>query len=623
MCGFLGFIGSPIAGFEKRWTNSNNIQIHRGPDSQKDIRLKYKDHQLFLGFQRLSIIDISQSADQPMISDDRSSIILFNGEIYNYIELKKDLLSLGCVFKTNSDTEVLLQAINYWGPAKACKKFNGMWSFVYIDKKNGGVFLSKDRLGKKPLYYYLSKEGLYFSSEAKSLLEMVGKKFSLDFQVVGEFVFQSQLNTSNSFFLKNISTVSSRTIKHFSIEEKIIEKDSIKYWNFPTNETPKNNTKEIIQNVKNLFINSVKLRLRSDVPLGILLSGGLDSSSIASVANKYKKNNISFFSATDSDPRFSELPFINKMGDFLESKIHKFNLSLSAVNIFKTLEELIWINDQPLGSLSNLTHYQLVNIARQSGVKVLLTGQGADELLCGYRKYPLFYIKYLIKKGQLRTALKFVNSFYKNKTIFNQWNFSEAKRYLKFIPQNGVVNASGDALNDAVMLNLGLEKNSSILYRQIKDFNSFSIPQLLHTEDRMSMANSSEIRAPFLDYHLIENILPLSVNYKLSQGWTKFIFRKAMEDFLPKEIVWRKDKQNFGNGQGELLKSKLKNEIIDDYFSSDSFIFKNNIINRKKLLSLFYKYSRTKSNKGSISYKEIFAPISLEIWLRKFERYIS
>ena len=623
MCGFLGFIGKPREGFERRWIKSTKMQIHRGPDSQQNIRIKYNDHHLFLGFQRLSIIDLSDDGNQPISSKDKKSIILFNGEIYNYKELKRDLLNEGCKFYSKSDTEVLINAVEYWGLEKACKKFNGMWSFVYIDKKNGKVFFSRDRLGKKPLYYYLNKDGLYFSSEVKTLLDMTGKKFSIDHQVIGEFIFQSQINTSNKFFLKSISLVLPRTIKPFSLKESIVEQESLKYWDFPKNEIKENSFEETVQKVKNSFIRSVKLRLRSDVPLGVLLSGGLDSSSIASIANTYKSNEISFYSAIDNDPNFSELSFVNKMGGYLNANINKFDLSVADINIFKTMEKLIWINDQPFASLSNLTHYQLINIAHKSGVKVLLTGQGADELLCGYRKYPLFYLKYLIKCGRIQSALKFVNGFYKNKTIFNQWNFSEAKRYLKFIPTNGILNARGDALNDVVMLNLGLEKKSTILSRQIKDFKNFSIPQLLHTEDRMSMANSSEIRAPFLDYKFIEDVLPLHVDYKLHRGWTKFIFRKAMENFLPKEIVWRKDKQNFGNGQGEILKHKLKAEIVNDYFSNDSFIFKKNIINRKKMINLFQRYSNNKASKGIISYKEIFAPISLEIWLRKFERYIS
>ena len=162
-----------------------------------------------------------------MVSKNDESIIVFNGEIYNYIELKKELISKGCTFKTNSDTEVLFEAVRYWGPEKACSKLNGMWAFAFFDLISGNMFLSRDRFGKKPLYYYLSDEGLYFASEAKSLLKMLGKKLSLNYQVIGEFLLQSQLNTSNAYFLKDIHQVPANSIIHFSFSDNIAKQKSM------------------------------------------------------------------------------------------------------------------------------------------------------------------------------------------------------------------------------------------------------------------------------------------------------------------------------------------------------------------------------------------------------------
>ena len=623
MCGILGFIGTPDKGFEVRWEQAQSLQYHRGPDYQSEKKIIYKKNKLFLGFQRLSIIDLNPGANQPMITKKDDKLIIFNGEIYNFIELKQELISNGCLFTTNSDTEVLLNALNFWGPEKACSKLNGMWAFAFIDLKSGDIFLSKDRFGKKPLYYYLSENGLYFASEAKSLLKMIGKKFTLNYQVIGEFLFQSQINASNTYFLKDIYQIPANSIIHFSFSDKVAKQETMQYWNLPNEESDEKISNNLIQVIRKKFFNAVNLRLRSDVPVGILLSGGLDSSSIASAVKHLNNSDVKLFSAIDDNPEYDESPFIDIMANYLKADVQKLNLSLDKENIFKTLEELIWINDQPVSSLSNLSHYLLVKMARDSGIKVLMTGQGADELLCGYRKYLAFYVQYLIRNGKLSKAYRIIAEFYKNNSIINQFNFSEAKRYLKFFSQTGIKSFRGDALKDIIPLNIGLKKGHDILSRQLMDFQYFSLPQLLHTEDRMSMAASTEMRVPFLDYELVETVLPLCASNKLKNGWTKYIFGKSMEDFLPSAITWRKDKQNFGNAQGELLKGPLSKHIISNYFSSDSLIFKNKIMKQSGLIKTFKKYVNQKGNKGAVAYKEIFAPISLEIWLRKFENYIN
>ena len=202
------------------------------------------------------------------------------------------------------------------------------------------------------------------------------------------------------------------------------------------------------------------------------------------------------------------------------------------------LEELIWFNDQPVASLSNLSHHLLVKMARDSGIKVLMTGQGADELLCGYRKYLMFYVQYLIRNGKLRKAYKVISEFHKNNTIISQFNFSEAKRYLKYFSGKGIKDSRGDALKDVIQLNLGLEKGSTIVSRQLMDCKYFSLPQLLHTEDRMSMAVSTEMRVPFLDVEFVETVLPLSIDCKIKNGWTKYPMRSAMKNFLPQKIYF-------------------------------------------------------------------------------------
>ncbi len=623
MCGFIGFVGTLNSTITSRWKEASRLQSHRGPDYNGEYIGDHNGFKLLFSFQRLKIIDLSSRANQPMFSKDNHSIIMFNGEIYNFIEIKNELENKGLKFFSNSDTEVLMRSIEFWGMKKACSKFNGMWAFIYFDKKTNKIALSRDRFGKKPLYYFLNSDGLYFSSEAKSILTMINKKFKLNYQVLGEYLFQGHTNSSNSYFLEGIKQVEPNSIKEFSMSSNIQERNNLSYWSFPKIAYENYSLKDNVQEIRELFFDSVKLRLRSDVPVGILLSGGIDSSSIATVTSKISQNDLILFSAVDSGSKSDESPYIDKMSKFLNVKVNKVSLSLDDYNILELLENLIWINDQPLPSLSNLTHYLLTKKASDHGYKVLLTGQGADELICGYRKYLLFYFQYLAKRMKPLKAIKVLNSFYQNGTIINQINLLEAKPYISFFSKSGIIQDAGNHFKNFKRLNLGMNKSQSIYERQIKDFTSLSLPQLLHTEDRMSMANSTEMRVPFLDYRLVNAILPLKTDLKLSNGWTKYIFRKAMEPYLPKKITWRKDKQNFGNAQGEILKNTLKRPIIDQYLSKNSLIFEKKIFNRKSLMQTFEKYSNQRKNKGLISYREAFSPVSLEIWLRKYESFID
>ena len=609
---------------KKKWQSAQKTQIHRGPDSQKQNVISLKKNRIFLGFQRLSIIDLTPDANQPMFSDSGDSLIMFNGEIYNYLEIKKELQSKGLVFKTTSDTEILLKSIDFWGVEKACKKLNGMWSFAHIDLRSKKLFLSRDRFGKKPLYIFDSEEGIYFSSEAKSLLAMLGKKFSLNYQVIGEFLFQSQINTSDQHFLNGINQVSPSSIFIYSIDNNIKHLNSLKYWNYPKIENESKSFDRELSEARQTLFDSVNLRMRSDVPIGLLFSGGLDSSSIASIVDQLgKKNSISFFSAVDDNPRYDESPFIDLMSNHLDINVEKINLSLKGENIFEKLEELIWINDQPLPSFSNMTHNLLIKKAAQKGIKVMLTGQGADELFCGYRKYVFFYLKELAFRGKFLKALDLLNHFLKNQSVINQFYYADAKRYINFLKNSNFKKSTLSHFNNYSYLNLGIKFNQSINDRQIEDFRMFSVPQILHTEDRMSMAESTEIRAPFLDYKLVEKLLPMRIGNKINKGWTKYILRKIMEPFMPPEITWRADKQNFGNSQSALLKGALKYEVKGDYFSSESLIFDKKIFHREKLLNLYKKFIKQDINQGSIAYKEIFSAISLEIWLRKYNKYIN
>ena len=264
----------------------------------------------------------------------------------------------------------------------------------------------------------------------------------------------------------------------------------------------------------------------------------------------------------------------------------------------------------------------LMRQAKELGITVILSGQGADELLCGYSKYLWFYLQHLVTKGQFLRAIKVFYDFWRQGTILNQFSISEAKRYLPTFLRPSEINVCGSVLNGFRPVSLGMKECKSVPERQCLDVEKFSVPVLVHYEDRMSMAWSREIRTPFLDYRLVEMLLPMRIEHKLSKGWTKYIFRRALGPLLPNEITWRKDKSGFTNPEGEWLRNELKDKIIA-YISKDNILYEKNIVKKNNFIQKYYSYIKESHNKGNIFYREIFNVIALEIWARKYEKWIS
>lgn len=625
MCGIAGVISS-VFEYDKLKTileGANIIQKHRGPDASGIYINENSFQKVGLAHQRLSILDLTESGNQPMAAFDGQSYIVYNGEVYNYLELRSELQNLGYSFKSNSDTEVVLTAIQHWGIEEALNRFNGMWAFAYLDIKGNRIYLARDRFGVKPIYYGINKQGLFFASEIKTILEMTKDKFALNYQVIGEYLQQSLAESSNNTFFQGINKIPAGSYAEVDLLSDRILLKLNRYYNLE--EHLKDNGRELTENnliekIREIFFNAVSIRLRSDVPIGVLLSGGIDSSSIVTAINS--REDIKLLSAVSNDKRFDESSFIDIVACHLNKPVHKVSLDLDHYQAFELLEKACWYNDEPVGSFSNVAHYLLMQKAKDLGVTVILSGQGADELLCGYRKYLGFHIQALLKGGRYKNALSAIFKFAINGTVINQFSMAEAKRYLPNILQSPIPDIKGEALSSFYPQFMGLENGMSVRQRQIIDIYKFSVPVLTHYEDRMSMAWSREVRVPFLDYRLVELLVNLPVELKLNKGWTKYIFRKAMEPYLPKEIVWRKDKQGFVNPQSEWLKLELKEELLR-YFSPDSLIFKYKLINRTELLDMYQSYCKQRPEKGAVWFKDIFNPLALEIWLRKYSSYIS
>jgi asparagine synthase (glutamine-hydrolysing) len=619
MCGLFGVVGKKARLTEAALTAAHHIQRHRGPDSKGDWAGCVGNQWVTLGHQRLAIIDLSPAARQPMLDvPSGAARIVFNGEMYNYVELRKELEREGARFVTRSDTEVMLAALRVWGLKKAHERFNGMWAFAYVDGVEGRLILSRDRMGEKPLYYSIVDGALYFASEIKTILSLTGKRFPIRPAAVAEYLEQSLLDTTEETFFEGIRKIPAA---HFGIVDLKAQDPTIRlesYWVPNAVERDPSPIETIQEDIRRTFDDSVRIRMRSDVPVGVLLSGGIDSSAIAAtMAALVPDADLNLLSAVSDDSRYDESPFIDRMVAHLKRPVHKVRLALGPDNAIPLLEHATWHNDEPVGSFGNVAHFLLMEKAKDLGITVIMSGQGADELLCGYKKYLGFYVQWLLRRGNVAAAARVVAGFAFNGTVIPQFRIAEARRYLPSRWGKKRQRVVGDALLDSALQNVGLGRGT-VQERQELDLTRFSVPVLCHFEDRMSMAHSREIRLPFLDVRLIESMLPAPPQYKLRNGWTKYVFREAMAARLPAEIAWRKDKQGFVNPQAHWLRERLR-PVVLDLLRPDSLIFAKGLVNRDVLIARYKDFVEQEGERGGVYFREIFSPLALEIWMRQYE----
>ena len=622
MCGLAGLFGSSGADWTREVLQEMlRVQGHRGPDATGTWCEAVDGVNVGLGLSRLKILDLSDAANQPMATEDGRFILVYNGEIYNYLELRDELTRGGIVFRTNSDTEVVLQSLISWGPP-AFARFNGMWSLALLDRAAGDVLLSRDRFGVKPLYYYSDARELFISSEIKAILRARHKKFNVNLEVVNAFLTQNLLCTSaNTFFLevKEFPAGHWARIPLNGIGKSLI---TTRYWDVSSCPPTDLNENTLVDLVRTTFIDSVKIRLRSDVPVGVLLSGGTDSSAIASVINYLypSRNDIRLLSAVAASGN-DEQPFIDIMANHMKREVDKVVLDYRASKALDLITEVTWFNDEPIHNFSTVAHYLLMARARELGITVLLSGQGADEILCGYKKYLGFYIQELLRSGKWLRAVQVTSSFFSRGTVLSQIDYQETKRYLPRwlrLPELDIRGPRLREMNQRIAVGLN---GRGLIGRQIVDIERLSVPALVHYEDRTSMAMAREVRLPFLDYRFVSLLLSLPVNYKLRDGWTKWIFRRAMETLLPKEIAWRKDKQSFIVPQNEWLRSELRSDVAH-LLKEEWMTEQLGLVDRHRVQARYEAYVR-QDVKGRISFKDIMSPVALELWARRFQQYLA
>ena len=600
MCGIAG-IYSVSGGVSKEPLEIMSKRLeHRGPDG---CGIKIFD-KCGLVHRRLSIIDLSENASQPMCNEDETLWLVFNGEIYNFLELREILIEKGHTFRSETDSEVIIHSYEEWG-SDCTKKFNGMWAFALYDTKTGKLFCSRDRFGVKPFYYTFSHGDFFFASEIKALVALpdIGKK-PCD-EKLNEYLIGGTLDTDERTMFEGILQLRPATNMLINgADEPVFEK----YWTLKVSPAltftdGKCDDEKAAAEFLDILRDSVRLRLRSDVPVGTCLSGGLDSSTITILINDIiRSENVSSvgdrqntFSACYSDPRFDESTYMDCVIDASGVSAHK--TYPQPDDILTDIERLIYVQDEPFNSLSTYSQYRVMKLAGEH-VKVILDGQGADEQLAGYLGYQAAYIKCL-KSSPLRMLSEIFGSachhglFFLNAII--QLNLRKKRR--SFIRSDAkAMNRYGGTLDE-------------VLQNEILNSN---LQALLHYEDRNSMAFSIESRVPFLDYRFAEYTASLPLNQKIRGGVTKYVLRNAIRGIVPEKIRTRMDKMGFVTPE-EVWMGKNLYEFASEVFNSDSFK-QRKYWDADKVREEFNSYHLGKSGYSP----EFWRVLCAELWLRIF-----
>ncbi|MFZ4400525.1 MAG: asparagine synthase (glutamine-hydrolyzing) [Bacteroidales bacterium] len=647
MCGICGIYNINNLPVETLKLNRMAKLIrHRGPDdegfllvntSNKEIRhchdedsiaeikaqtqLLNNDFQanLGLGFRRLSILDLSPKGHQPMSNEDQSLWIVFNGEIYNYIELREELKQLGHKFTTATDTEVILNAYKQWDTA-CLNRFNGMWSFALWDNEKQLLFCARDRFGIKPFNYFFDGKQFIFASEIKQILANDVDKTLNEEVIYKSMKIGSYLINSNCSFFKQIQILPHS--HYLTIQNGKFEIN--RYYDLNHSSFGKStlNFKDSCDAYRDLFIDAVKLRMRSDVEVGSALSGGLDSSAIVASAVGFTNKQFKTFSSYYTHaPQYDERKWIQLVTDTYNTK--PYFVSASAETVMKELSDITWHHDYPVPGSSVVSQNYVMKIARENGVTVLLDGQGSDEITGGYHHAFYRYYAYLLQTGKLkRFAKEFPdylrfnpkgNSLTKMIKIAAVLFLSESTLYKQEAKHN-LQNPLTVSFKDHSIFNnirdLKTDKLSNFLYNQMM---STSIQTLLHFEDRNSMAHSIESRVPFLDYRLVEFAFSLPSEFKIHKHLGKYIHREALKTIVPTAIMERKDKVGFlAPGEHFWLRKEMKPFIENIFESAD---FKNrSIYNHQLIKEKFREYQ----NGNAVYANMMWQIMALEIWFNKF-----
>ena len=554
-----------------------DILIHRGPDGEG--QWVSENNQLALGHRRLSIIDLTDGGAQPMHFHEKYTIT-FNGEIYNYIEIRSELITKGYSFKSDSDTEVILASYDYWG-IDCITHFDGMFAFALYDKTNNFLFCARDRFGEKPFYYSIHQGSLYFASEMKALWA-VGVPKAPNMPMLYNYLANDLVENPNDQRETFYTGIYKLKSAHYFIYTGNQAINQINYWKLDVKNECDLNFNEASIKLMELLETSVQRRLRSDVAVGTSLSGGLDSSTIVGLVSQKQTQNHTFSARF---PGFSkdEGKYIDQVSSKFNTTHH--NIVVNENELLPELEKLMFHQEEPFQTGSIFAQYCVYREARRNNVIVMLDGQGADEILGGYDKDFKFYLRELIKsKGD---SERFIRQIKENHNYVLHLNSKE--RMNIFAPKiyRGISNMKQTlAPKTPNGISLEFHKENAPKKSPFHEFGDLKsmlhheltnqgLEKLLKFADRNSMAHSLEVRLPFLNHELVEFIFTLKSKLFLNEGWSKAILREGVKNLLPNEIVYRKDKIGFEAPHDKWSKSDKMNDL---FINAQENLIKNNII---------------------------------------------
>ena len=578
MCGFSAVItldGAPANVEVAR--RMAEVLRHRGPDDSG----KYVSDGVAFGFRRLSILDLSPSGHQPLLSESGELAMVFNGEIYNYPEIRAELVERGHRFRSTGDTEVLLHAYQEWGP-ECLQRLNGMWAFLIHDRRRGVVFGSRDRFGVKPLYRHDARGQVLFASEIKAFLASGLYESKPNWQRVAYLLCHGDhsIDRSGKTFYEHVVEVPAGSAFEVRLDGRTSER---RFWSLDRLEPARHESPT--QMFRELFEDAVRLRMRSDVPVGVSLSGGLDSTSIVTAMARMlaiepgsrRAGNLKAFSYGSRE--FDESRYIATTIADTNAELHQ--VQTSTAELWERLDDVLWHHDEPLHSATALIGFEVYRLASAQGVKVVLTGQGADEVLAGYPNYFVDHWSDLVRGGALRVAWREIRAYCAVHggtpgELFRHVLERSAKQSVhRMVRVTGVavgrtrfrnavaVRWYSPELARALPSEDGQPANGSVEGALRRSVESGSLPLYLRIEDRNSMAHSVEARLPFLDYRLVSLAFQLPAAWKLRGPWNKYVLREAMRGRIPEIVRTRADKMGFPTSVAQWFRGTFYDALQD------------------------------------------------------------
>ena len=616
MCGFVAEF-NPLS--KRLFTDEEIIKSgermsHRGPD---DFGF-YSDGSVSMYFRRLSILDLSKKGHQPMFSSNKEAVLVFNGEIYNYLELRSELSAKGYQFNSTSDTEVLLCLYLEYGK-EFVKKLRGMFSFVIWDMKKNRFVVCRDRLGIKPLYIYRKNDSYIISSEIKSILSLDDKAKEVDEKSIFKFLSRNFADDTDDTFFSHIKSFPSSTML-------ILEKhknEEFKYWDINYSGRHKYDKDEFLD----IFKETVSIHLRSDVPVALTLSGGMDSSSIAGIVKKYNLNDIKAYTVVPDDT-IDEKIYIDKIVSYLNLD-HEYVYINEVPNFSLIIDDILMNQDEPIQYSSWIYQYILRKMIKDKGIKVLLVGEGGDEVLAGYRRMLFQYLLAVNEQDGLKEILTIMN---KSASLINkniEFVISDFIKYIDVVYGNGsgqenlsaydILNTDicgkySEIIQEPMYINSTRDFEESFFELLKKHLFQRNVPFVLRAEDRVSMSQSIESRVPYLDHVLIEKVFSYDFREFMFNAENKSMLRRSMKDILPAEVINRKDKSNRPKNDALIVYSYCKKEIIDMLKSDEYGV--NKYLNVDSL-NMFIKDAEMFNRKSAEVWFRIFI---VEKWLRLIKK---